>query len=177
MAAVTDGLTQMVGNTSLLAFSGAAMSCRQIPVGFLNCCANSGWGKETDLAHCSPEEQKLGDAKQKGLAYEVGSYCSKKILGVCIQHSQGYCTFSDMLSYDVQIQGRMGQLGINFGSGSSPDCSGISVQQLQDIDFAKINFANVVTQVEDEANFPNAAAIQSEIEQEVQNEWGGQEKQ
>lgn len=177
MAAVTDGLTQMVGNTSLLAFSGSAMSCREIPVGFLNCCANSGWGKEADLAHCSPEEQKLGDAKQKGLAYEVGSYCSKKVLGFCVQHSQGYCTFSDLLSYDVQIQGRMGQLGINFGSGNNPNCSGISVQQLQDIDFSKIDFSNVVTQVENEANFPNAAAIQSEIEQEVQNEWGGGRKQ
>ncbi len=174
VAAVTDGLDQMIQNTNTLqAFSGTAMSCRELPVGALNCCANSGWGKDSGLMKCNQEEQQLGAAKEKGVAVEVGEYCSHEILGVCLEHSQGYCTFTDLLSYDVQVQGREGQLHRGFGSGQSPDCSGLSVQDMQNINFNAIDFSNDIQQLENQSNFPNSQAVQNAIAQQINNDVGG----
>lgn len=173
MAAVTNSMTDIISDTNTMkAFSGQPMRCKDLPFGMLNCCQDSGWGKEIGLMNCSQEEQQLGDAKQKGLAVEVGRYCDKKVLGVCITHKKSYCTFSNLLAYDVQTQGRKQQLNRGFGSGENPDCSGLSIQDLQSINYKAIDFSNVVQQVTSQSNFPNSQAVQDAIQKEISNNIG-----
>ncbi|EAC0381474.1 type-F conjugative transfer system mating-pair stabilization protein TraN [Salmonella enterica subsp. enterica] len=122
-------------------FTGKGVSCKKFAAGFSNCCKDSGWGQDVGLASCSSEEKALGKAKEKRLTVYVGEYCSKKALGICIEKKRGYCQFDSKLAQIVQQQGRSWQLGIGFGSGKSPDCRGITPEELQRIDFSKIDFS------------------------------------
>lgn len=122
-------------------FTGKGMSCKKFAAGFSNCCKDSGWGQDVGLASCSSDEKALGKAKEKRLTVYVGEYCSKKVLGVCLEKKRGYCEFDSKLAQIVQQQGRSWQLGIGFGSGSSPDCRGITPEELQKIDFSKVDFS------------------------------------
>jgi len=122
-------------------FTGKGVSCKKFAAGFSNCCKDSGWGQDVGLASCSSEEKALGKAKEKRLTVYVGEYCSKKALGICIEKKRGYCQFDSKLAQMVQQQGRSWQLGIGFGSGKSPDCRGITPEELQKIDFSKVDFS------------------------------------
>lgn len=122
-------------------FTGKGVSCKKFAAGFSNCCKDSGWGQDVGLASCSSEEKALGKAKEKRLTVYVGEYCSKKVLGICLEKKRGYCEFDSKLAQIVQQQGRSWQLGIGFGSGSSPDCRGITPEELQKIDFSKVDFS------------------------------------
>lgn len=122
-------------------FTGKGVSCKKFAAGFSNCCKDSGWGQDVGLASCSSEEKALGKAKEKRLTVYVGEYCSKKVLGVCLEKKRGYCEFDSKLAQIVQQQGRSWQLGIGFGSGKSPDCRGITPEELQKIDFSKVDFS------------------------------------
>ncbi|MFB9087886.1 type-F conjugative transfer system mating-pair stabilization protein TraN [Erwinia tracheiphila] len=122
-------------------FTGKGVSCKKFAAGFSNCCKDSGWGQDVGLASCSSDEKALGKAKEKRLTVYVGEYCSKKVLGVCLEKKRGYCEFDSKLAQIIQQQGRSWQLGIGFGSGSSPDCRGITPEELQNIDFSKVDFS------------------------------------
>lgn len=122
-------------------FTGKGVSCKKFAAGFSNCCKDSGWGQDVGLASCSSDEKALGKAKEKRLTVYVGEYCSKKVLGICLEKKRGYCEFDSKLAQIVQQQGRSWQLGIGFGSGESPDCRGITPEELQKIDFSKVDFS------------------------------------
>lgn len=94
------------------AFTGEAQHCKKMAVGFNNCCKDSGWGQDVGLSSCSSEEKALGKAKDKKLTVYVGEYCSKKVLGVCLEKKRGYCVFDSKLARIVQEQGRRDQLGV-----------------------------------------------------------------
>lgn len=81
-------------------------------------------------------------AKAKKITVSVGDRCDRQVLGACIQKSQVYCVFDGKLARIIQEQGRRDQLGVKFGSGDSPNCRGITVPELQSIDFDKINFSD-----------------------------------
>lgn len=122
-------------------FTGKGVSCKKFAAGFSNCCKDSGWGQDVGLTSCSSDEKALGKAKEKRLTVYVGEYCSKKVLGICLEKKRGYCEFDSKLAQIVQQQGRSWQLGIGFGSGKSPDCRGITPEELQKIDFSKVDFS------------------------------------
>lgn len=122
-------------------FTGKGVSCKKFAAGFSNCCQDSGWGQDVGLASCSSDEKALGKAKEKRLTVYVGEYCSQKVLGVCLEKKRGYCEFDSKLAQIIQQQGRSWQLGIGFGSGSSPDCRGVTPEELQRINFSKIDFS------------------------------------
>lgn len=63
-------------------------------------------------------------------------------MGVCLQKSKVYCVFQGKLARIIQEQGRRDQLHVGFGSGKNPDCRGISISELQAINFDLINFAD-----------------------------------
>ncbi|MEG5888114.1 type-F conjugative transfer system mating-pair stabilization protein TraN [Enterobacter ludwigii] len=136
------------------AFTGTAQRCRKAMAGFSNCCKDSGWGNDVGLASCSSEEKALGKAKSKMLTVKIGTYCAHKVLGVCTEKKESYCQFDSKLAQIVQSQGRKGQLGIGFGSASSPDCRGITIDELQSINFDTLNFANFYSDLEDGSTIP-----------------------
>ena len=152
------------------------MSCRKAFAGFSNCCKDSGWGQDSGLAACNSDEMAIGKAKAKKITVTIGERCDKKVLGACIQKSQVYCVFDGKLARIIQEQGRRDQLGVKFGSGDSPNCRGITVPELQSIDFDKINFADFYDDLMKNQKIPDTAAqvklIKDRIAAQV-NQQGG----
>ena len=154
---------------SVTAFTGKAMACRKSAAGFSNCCKSGGWGQDAGLAQCNTEEKEIGTGKEKKLVVKVGSYCSKKVLGVCLQQKEGYCVFDSKLARIVQEQGRRDQLGISFGSGSNPDCRGIRVAELQGIKFDHIDFSDFYDDLNSNIELPDQDALNQRITSDIQN--------
>ncbi|QHM74021.1 conjugal transfer protein TraN [Mixta intestinalis] len=154
---------------SVSAFTGTAMACRKSAAGFSNYCKSGGWGQDAGLAHCNSEEKAIGTGKEKKLVVKVGSYCSKKVLGVCLQKKEGYCVFDSKLARIVQEQGRRDQLGVGFGSGSSPNCRGIKIAELQGIKFDHIDFSDFYDDLNSNITLPDQDALNQRITSDIQN--------
>jgi conjugal transfer mating pair stabilization protein TraN len=158
VAAAGKDVAELNGE-NVRAFTGETKSCKKFAAGFNNCCKDSGWGPDIGLSSCSSDEKALGKAKEKKLTVYVGEYCSKKVLGVCLEKKRGYCVFDSKLARIVQEQGRRGQLGIGFGSGKSPDCRGITVDELQKLDFGVMNFSDFYDDLNAGSDIPEDQAL------------------
>lgn len=158
VAAAGEDVAELNGE-NVRAFTGEAKSCKKMAVGFNNCCKDSGWGQDVGLSSCSSDEKALGKAKEKKLTVYVGEYCSKKVLGVCLEKKRGYCQFDSKLARIVQEQGRRDQLGVGFGKGKSPDCRGITVDELQRLDFGVMNFSDFYSDLDAGSEIPEDQAL------------------
>ncbi|HFE4537107.1 TPA: type-F conjugative transfer system mating-pair stabilization protein TraN [Escherichia coli] len=169
LAAVTAAAKDVaaMNDVNVRAFTGKPMECRMAIAGFSNCCKDSGWGQGIGLAHCDSEEKALGKAKEKLLTVYVGTYCSKKALGVCLQKKKAYCQFDSKLAQIVQSQGRKGQLGIGFGSGKSPDCRGITVDELQALKFDRMDFSNFYSDLNAGTTIPSDSELAERVKEQV----------
>ena len=156
-----------LNGVNVSAFTGEGHSCRKALAGFSNCCKDSGWGNDVGLASCNTEEKALAEAKKRKLSIYVGSYCAHKVLGVCLEKKEGYCQFESKLAKIVQDQGRRGQLGIGFGSGSSPDCRGLTVPELQRLNFDNINFADFYDDLENGATLPADQELLDRVKEQI----------
>lgn len=156
-----------LNSTNVRAFTGKAQFCKKFAAGFSNCCKDSGWGQDVGLASCSSEEKALGEARTRKLTVDVGEFCSKKVLGVCVEKKRGYCVFDSKLAQIVQQQGRQWQLGIHFGGASSPDCRGITIAELQAIKFDNLDFSNFYEELTKGARIPQDNALLQRAQQQI----------
>jgi len=166
VAAAGEDVAEL-NDVNVRAFTGRGQSCRKAAVGFNNCCKGSGWGSDLGLANCSSEEKALGQAKERLLTVDVGEYCSKTVLGVCLEKKRGYCVFDSKLAQIVQQQGRQWQLGVGFGAAASPDCSGINVEQLQALDFSRMDFKNFYADLEGGSAIPDGDALLEHVKEQI----------
>ncbi|EFC1656798.1 TPA: type-F conjugative transfer system mating-pair stabilization protein TraN [Escherichia coli] len=149
------------------AFTGEAKFCRKAAAGFSNCCKDGGWGQDVGLAKCNSEEKALGKAKEDKLTVSVGEFCSKKVLGVCLQKKRSYCQFDSKLAQIVQQQGRNGQLRIGFGSAKHPDCRGITVDELQKIQFDQLDFTNFYEDLMNNQKIPDSGVLTQKVKEQI----------
>lgn len=157
-----------LNDINVRAFTGQKQECRMAIAGFSNCCKDSGWGQGIGLAQCDTEEKALGTAKEKLLTVYVGTYCSKKALGICLQKKKAYCQFDSKLAQIVQAQGRKAQLGIGFGSGKNPDCRGITVEELQSLQFDKMDFSNFYSDLDAGATIPSDSELADRVKVQIE---------
>ena len=73
----------------------------------------------------------------------LGSWCAQYVTvgispSICIEKRKGYCCYNSPLSRIIQEQVRT-QLGMGFGSAENPICGGIPVEDIQNIDWTKVN--------------------------------------
>ena len=73
------------------------------------------------------------------------------------------------LSRIIEEQGRRDQLGIGFGSAETPNCKGMTPEQLQAIDYDKIDFSDLYNDIKNNTNFPDPDAIANHIKHEYGN--------
>jgi len=64
----------------------------------------------TELLSCEQDEQILGMKRGQNLCVHVGTYCSQKVLGVCVQKKQSHCCFNSRIARLIASNGRA-QLG------------------------------------------------------------------
>ena len=156
-----------INSVNVRAFTGSAKFCKKFAAGFSNCCKDGGWGQDVGLARCSSEEKALGKAKENKLTVSIGEFCSKKVLGVCLEKKRCYCQFDSKLAQIVQQQGRNGQLHIGFGKASSPDCRGITQTELQQINFEALDFSNFFDDLQKNKKIPDNDTLTKRVREEI----------
>ncbi|MGA1967567.1 type-F conjugative transfer system mating-pair stabilization protein TraN [Klebsiella pneumoniae complex sp. WS3221] len=166
LAAAGKDVAELNG-VDVRAFTGKAKFCKKFAAGFSNCCKDSGWGQDVGLARCSSEEKALAKAKTNKLTVSIGEFCSKKVLGICLEKKRSYCQFDSKLAQIVQQQGRDGQLHIGFGGASSPDCRGITVDELQRINFDQLDFTNFMEDLINNQKIPDNSELTDKTKQRI----------
>ena len=135
---------------SLRFFTGQRRACHIRWGGLANCCRNS--GALVGLANCSPGERELARERHDGNTHYLGKYCSKKtFFGVCIRRSRAWCVFGSKLGRILQQQGRA-QLRVGWGS-----CRGLTVAEIERIDFDRLDLTEFTENLMDGAVEPAVA--------------------
>jgi len=131
----------------LVIFRGSSETCRTTIGSNVtrDCCA-----VDSILLNCSSSEQLLQGHRNASDCVGIGTYCSSKVnLGftsVCVERTSSFCCFSSKLTRIIQQQGRP-QLGIVWGSPQNPDCRGFTPEELQRIDFSRIDFSEYYSDI------------------------------
>ena len=107
----------------------------------------------TKMAACNQEEQTLALRKGQRLCTLVGSYKSGRIWR---RDYEGYCCYNSRLARIVQEQGRQ-QLNKSYGSPQNPDCTGLTPEELEQLDFSQIDLSEFIADVQSKAMDTTAA--------------------
>lgn len=165
--AMVDAAKQMNKNNRFI-FHGQEASCSKAPIGFMDCCADSGWGQDL-YEKCSEQEKKLKKDKENHLAVAInGDYCAHEVGGICTSTRKRYCVFTTKLARLIQDKGRREQLHISFGTPNDPNCIGISPEELQRIDFSKIDFSEIADDIKKSMPSRDQDALIKKLNQRIQ---------
>jgi hypothetical protein len=143
-------------------FEGVGRHCTKKPADYHNCCKvfPKGWGKNLG-AKCSKDEQILAEKRQANLCVYAAKE-SKKTAGITTLIKHHYCCFSNIIEKVVQVEARK-QLGMSFNNGSSPDCRGLTIDELSRVDFSKMDFSEVAAEVRKKVVMPDIEDVESRI--------------
>ena len=131
-------------------FSGERRACHIRLFGLANCCTNS--GALIGIGGCSAEEIELAEERHAGNTHYLGRYCSKRtFFGVCIRRSRAWCVFGSKLGRILQQQGRA-QLGVGWS-----DCRGLSVAEIESIDFDGLDLSEFTQDLMDGSREPSVS--------------------
>ena len=131
-------------------FSGQRRACHIHFGGLANCCRNS--GLLVGLGNCSAAERELAEERSAGNTHYLGRYCSRRtFFGVCIRRSRAWCVFGSKLGRILQQQGRA-QLGIGWSS-----CRGLTVAEVEGIDFARLDLSEFTENLMDGSMEPSVS--------------------
>ena len=131
-------------------FKGTRRRCHIYFGGLANCCRNS--GLLVGLANCSASEKELAEERNAGNTHYLGKYCSRRtFFGICIRRSRAWCVFGSKLGRILQQQGRA-QLGVGWGS-----CRGLTVEEIEGIDFASLDLSEFTENLMDGSMEPSVS--------------------
>lgn len=89
---------------------------------------------------CEESELQLGIKRQLRSCTYIGEYCRHNSFFGCIEERRAFCCYQSPLSRIVSEQA-IPQLGMNFGTPEAPNCSGLTVAQLQSLDWTRIDLS------------------------------------
>ena len=103
---------------------------------------------------CGQEEVLTAMKRKADLCHYVGSYCGQKALGGCIKKVESQCCYVSKLAKIVNVGGKE-QLGMSFGTPESPTCEGFTAQEMEQLDFSKLDLSEFYKEIY--ANMENVA--------------------
>ena len=95
----------------------------------------------TAWLQCDSTEQTMQLKRGQNLCVYISTYCSSKVLGVCVERKEKHCCFNSILAKIVNRQGRE-QIGMPMDQ-----CGGFNQDQLQQIDFSRIDFSEFIATI------------------------------
>ena len=110
------------------------------------------------LMSCDEASTETAVKNNMDLCVDVGEYCSQKLLVGCWGKKHAYCCFTNLIARIIQEQGRA-QLGIGWGDPKAPDCRGLTVEELQAIDWERIDFGEYIEQLQSRITVPTAESV------------------
>ena len=97
----------------------------------------------------------------------MGTYCSDRVLGVCVTRKDTYCCFQSKISRILQEQGRP-QIGKPWGPPKTETCEGFTIFEFQQLDLSVMDFSEVYAEFQDAARLPDEAAALTDIQTKIQ---------
>jgi hypothetical protein len=132
------------GTANIHIFNGAERGCTKGRWGTNNCCTMKAWLRP----RCNAEEEDLKKIREEGKCVKVGWKCIEEIpvIGECLRKREVYCCYDSKFTRVVQEQGRR-QIGKGFGTADCPDCGGFTPQELDRINFERMDFSEVTQEI------------------------------
>ncbi len=137
--------------------------------------SGSGDMNTAPITSCSQSEAATG-CGQQGEAIYLGDYCSLKlpIVGTCLADTYVFCKFQGLLATIIQAQGRAqlagGPNAVSWGSVQSPNCTGFTPTQFQELNFANMNLSEYIAVIKNQvSNTLTTSAIDNQIQQTTQS--------
>ena len=106
------------------------------------------------LLSCPEDDLKATTRAVSRSCHYLGSWCSRKVLGVCLKRRRSWCCFSSPLARIVQEQGRA-QLGRSFGSARHPECRGFTMEELGMLDWDSMDLSEWVEIERETGHYPD----------------------
>ena len=151
-------------SSSVEIFKGERQACSSLPLGARDCCEGEGFLE--GIFHCPADLKDLQRAKLENRAVLVGTY--KEDLN--LKKIFVYCVFPTKLAGILQIQGRLGQLGIGFGEPKNPLCdSGFKASLLERIDFKRLDLSSIVNDFKAKAQFKSLEEVENDTKNQAQD--------
>ncbi|MCG8117041.1 MAG: conjugal transfer mating pair stabilization protein TraN [Candidatus Thiodiazotropha endolucinida] len=92
------------------------------------------------LYECEEDEFALAAKKETKSCHYIGKYCSQKVKKICVEKRRAYCCYNSPLSRIIGENVRP-QIGRGFGSPKYPDCGGLSIEELAQLDWSQIDLS------------------------------------
>lgn len=168
-----DQATKEFDPATLTLFAGTRNTCSSKVFGVLDCCRGKGFALVPGISllvslGCSAEEILLHERDAQGLCAYVGSYCSDKVLGVCVARRKVYCCFESKLSRIIQEQGRA-QLPKSWDRPKDEQCRGFSLAEFAELDLSQMDFSEVYAEFTAAARLPEELETGALIQQRIED--------
>ncbi|OYZ15870.1 MAG: hypothetical protein B7Y35_07390 [Sphingomonadales bacterium 28-64-96] len=150
---------------NLTVFRGEAMSCTKTIFGLTNCCVPRGFPL---LGGCNAGDAALKERREKGECTYVGTWCSSRFLGVCLQRRERHCCFLSKISRILQEQGRP-QIGKAWGAPRDEQCLGFTIAEFQQLDLSRMDFSEVYAEFTEAARLPEELATVTDMQTKITN--------
>lgn len=136
-------------------FTGQPKECRK-HTGEFNCCGMGGFLRS--IFKCNQNEKDLFEKRKARLCHFIGKRKGKGKIDRLYKRWESYCCFSSKLNRLIQEAGHS-QLGISWGSAENPNCRALTLEEIQKMDFSKINFGEVFDEIRSKAENTSQAKI------------------
>lgn len=110
---------------------------------------------------CEEREFELGSKKATKLCTHIGSYCASKSAFGCIEKRESYCCYNSPVGRIITEQAKP-QLGMEYGEVENPDCGGLTIEDLQHIDWDKIDLTEWIGLMNMTGHYPTIAGVDLE---------------
>lgn len=125
-------------------YSGGQWAFSFSPGGFLVATAAQFYDR---YQSCDAGDQKTAMAKGQRLCHFVGTTCDKEVAGLgCVKTTEHHVCFNSRLARIINEQGRP-QLGRDFGTALRPDSRGFTIEEMQKLDFTKMDLSEFIADV------------------------------
>lgn len=108
---------------------------------------------------CKDQEIELATSKEIDAVVYLGSFCGEEIdVGfdeICIRTDRSYCAWGTTLGRVIMEQAKP-QVGGGFGYKKNPDCSGLTIEQLENLDWSQIDLEDWADKLIETGNLPKA---------------------
>lgn len=119
---------------------------------------------------CDQKEIVVAMKRKADLCHYIGSYCSANVLGACVTKMESQCCYISKLAKIVNVGGKE-QLGRGWGSPENPSCEGFTAQELEKIDFSKLDLSGFYDDI-----YANMTNVSKQAEHAISGAVGNIEK-
>ena len=156
---ITDLTAGVQTATGLEYFNSSTMSCRDAVLNAYNCCSSSGWALNV-FTGCNQQEVQLAAALKSNTAVYSRTYCSTKLLFICLEKSREYCVFNSAIAKEINVQAQQ-QLHGSF------TCRALTHDEMNQLDWSQIDlspvFGDMLSSVSGVTNSNLVGLIQNNI--------------